>query len=225
MANRRPIIGVTGNHRRLSPSWICIRLSVFLTGGTARRISIRHSVDLKTLDAIIVSGGDDIHPSLYGAEEMPKAVYDPKRDELEQAHIHHALDHGLPLLGICRGHQLINVVLGGKLHSDIRDLRKATSNRGTILPRKTALLESASRIHQAIAKDQIKINSLHHQAVDKLGDGMQVSARDLDHFVQGAEHQDKLVFGVQWHPEYLFYLSDHRAIFGHLISLARQRLL
>ncbi|MDX1267875.1 MAG: gamma-glutamyl-gamma-aminobutyrate hydrolase family protein, partial [Oceanisphaera sp.] len=151
-----------------------------------------------------------------------RAPADPKRDAFEIELIRHALDTQLPLLGICRGAQLINVVLGGSLHSDIRPLRHRTSNRRTPLPRKTAIGCGQGRLHDIISQQRWRINSLHHQAVDRLGKGLTVAARDLDGFVQAIEYQGQhYVLGVQWHPEYLPYLGRQRAIFRTLVGLAR----
>ncbi len=221
--SRKPVVGVTGNAKWWSPSWFSIRFAVWLAGGTARRISVRHPWPISKIDALIVSGGDDIHPSLYGEEEAPKAHYDPDRDAMEQAHIAWALKHQLPMLGICRGTQLINVSLGGSLHIDIRAKRKLTSNRGTVLPRKTAALRASSCLASVTRASRLRINSLHHQAIDQLGEGIRIVARDLDGFVQAiepAEHCHWL--GVQWHPEYLLYRPQQRRLFKWLVQQCKQ---
>lgn len=195
---------------------------MWLAGGQARRISVKHHWPIGQIDALIVSGGDDIHPSLYGEEEMPKAQYDPMRDALEQMHIAWALEHQLPMLGICRGTQLINVSLGGSLHSDIRGRRKMTSNRGTVLPRKTAALRAKSALGQVVKASRLRINSLHYQAIDGLGENVRVVARDLDGFVQGIEPAGQGCWlGVQWHPEYLFYRTHHLRLFKWLVQQCR----
>lgn len=219
----RPVIGVTGNSKTLSPSWFCIRLSVFLNGGRAVRISTEHEVDPASLDGLVISGGDDIHPSLYDADAVPKARYDEARDELEQTHIRHAMRRGLPMLGICRGYQLINVTCGGNLYSDIRDMRKKTSNFNTVLPRKTINLETHSALLRVIGRPQFKVNSLHHQAIDTVAERFAASGHDLDQIVQGIEATDnRRIMGVQWHPEYLFYLPTQRRLFGWLVDQAKR---
>lgn len=217
---RKPRIGVTGNHRFWSPSWFCIRLAVRLAGGIPLRISVKHDQDRDSLDGLVISGGDDIHPSLYGGETMPKADYDQPRDELEHGLIQYALERGLPMLGICRGYQLINVALGGTLFADIRGQRSQTSNFGTILPRKTALLVAGSELGQWLGVEKLRINSLHHQAVDKTGEGLAVAARDLDEFVQAVENTQRNILGVQWHPEYLAYQQRQRKLFQWLVTSA-----
>lgn len=178
-----------------------------------------HSHD--KLQGLIIGGGDDIAPGLYGGNDDGKAPIDPDRDRFEIEMIEHALHTQLPLLGICRGAQLINVVLGGSLYGDIRGMRKRTSNFRTPLPRKTALGANGCRLAQILGSERWRINSLHHQAIDRLGDGLIIAARDLDGFVQAVEcRQGREIIGVQWHPEYLPYLSAQRRLFRHLIECA-----
>lgn len=102
-------------------------------------------------------------------------------------------------------------------------MRQRTSNIGTLLPRKTALVQEQSLIHQLLGKHKTMINSLHHQAVDRSGHGFLVSAQDLDHFIQAVEHTDLPVIGVQWHPEYLIYLKGQRHLFKWVVDKARER--
>ncbi|MEE4659920.1 MAG: gamma-glutamyl-gamma-aminobutyrate hydrolase family protein [Halieaceae bacterium] len=186
------------------------------------RINAQRRTAPEKLDAVIVSGGDDIHPGLYESEELPGKEYDHDRDALEQEYIRFALEQRLPLMGICRGYQLINVVLGGSLHPDIRKLRKHTSNFGTILPRKTVTLTQGTPLARRLGRDRLRVNSLHYQAVDRVGESLQVSGYDLDGFVQVLEPRDgRPLLGVQWHPEYLFYLPSHLALFRWLVKAAR----
>ena len=218
-----PLIGVTGPDSRLPWAWWATRLAILLAGGRALRLTPStfrpHKRD--KLQGLIIGGGDDIDAALYG-EDTGKAPADSKRDAFEIELIKHALDTQLPLFGICRGAQLINVVLGGSLHSDIRPQRRHTSNRRTPLPRKTAIGSGQGRLHDIIRQPRWRINSLHHQAVDRLGEGMAVAAQDLDGFVQAVENRgEHYILGVQWHPEYLPYLGHQRAIFRTLVRLAR----
>jgi putative glutamine amidotransferase len=222
--SERPCIGVTGSAKRFSWSWYAIRLSVFLAGGRAIRITPVRRYPQEHLDAVIVSGGDDSPPGLYESEELPDKEYDHDRDELEQSYIRYALDESLPLMGICRGYQLINVMMGGSLHLDIRKMRQNTSNFGTILPRKTVQLEPGSFIAHLTERLRLRVNSLHYQAVDRVGEELSVTGRDLDEFVQVLEHGSGApILGVQWHPEYLFYLPTHLRLFRWLVDQARAR--
>ena len=146
---------------------------------------------------------------------------DPERDRLEMEWIHKALASNLPLLGICRGAQLINVVLGGPLHQDIRPLRKRTYNRAGLLPTKQMRLESGSLLAQVCGKEFLRVNSLHHQAIKDPGKELKVVGRDLDEITQAVEcTAGRRIIGVQWHPEYLFYLPSQLALFRWLLQSA-----
>ncbi|MEM1188228.1 MAG: type 1 glutamine amidotransferase [Pseudomonadota bacterium] len=218
---KRPHIGVTGDHRLWSPSWWCIKLVLALTGASAERISVVSPCFGKEFDGLIVSGGDDIGPELYGGPEMPKARIDRRRDALEASWIRLALKRGLPVLGICRGAQLLNVILGGSLIQDVRSLRNKTSNRASLLPTKTVELCDESRLANEVDSVTLRVNSLHHQAILQPGDNLRIVGRDRDALCQAIETRDELpALGVQWHPEYLFYMPSQRRVFQWLVARA-----
>lgn len=215
---QRPRIGVTGSARRWAPAWWCTRLAVYLAGGKARRISVNHTPADEDFAAIVIGGGNDIAPEHYGGDIHAKVKSDPARDRLEMHWIEYALEHNLPLLGICRGAQLINVVHGGSLHQDIRGFRHRTSNRPGLLPTKQVRLNADSCLSEVCGGFVVRVNSLHHQAVKDPGVGLQVVARDRDNIVQGIESTDaRPIIGVQWHPEYLCYLPGQLALFRWLL--------
>jgi putative glutamine amidotransferase len=163
---------------------------------------------------IVVGGGDNIEPSHYGAVGDGLADYDVERDHFEIDVLRRALSTSVPVLGICRGAQLINVVLGGTLHQDLRPLRRRTPNRNSAFPVKYAWLVPESRLAGWMGTHRARINSLHHQAVDRLGQSLVVAARDSDDFVQAVEAAgQRFLAGVQWHPEYLPYKRAQRALF------------
>jgi len=217
----RPRVGVTGNGRRWAPSWWCTWLALRLAGATPERISVRHAPSGQPLDALVIGGGNDIGPEHYGGDIDAKVKADPERDRLEIRWIELALEQGIPLLGICRGAQLINVVLGGTLFQDIRPLRKRTYNRPGLLPTKQVRLEPNSTLIRIIGKVHIRVNSLHHQAIKDPGENLQVVGRDLDDIAQAVECTvGRPVIGVQWHPEYLFYLPSQFALFRWLLQRA-----
>ena len=217
----RPRVGVTGNHRRWSPSWWSTRCALRLVGAQAERISVAHAPSGRPLSALIIGGGDDIAPEHYGGDIEAMVRSDPERDTLEMRWIEQALEEGIPLLGICRGAQLINVVLGGNLHQDIRPMRVHTYNRPGLLPTKQVRVDAESRLAQVCSKVRLRVNSLHHQAVRNPGEGLRVVAWDLDNIVQAVESSDgRPILGVQWHPEYLFYLPAQLALFRWLTRSA-----
>lgn len=175
------------------------------------------------LEGLLVTGGSDIDPAHYGQPGGPFVAPDPIRDQYELAALEFARLHELPVLGICRGAQLINVVSGGTLHSDITELRQVTSNRPSLLPRKTVTLDSDSRLAALMGSVRFGVNSLHHQAVKALGRDLRIVGRDEDGIVQAIESiGTRLVVGVQWHPEYLPWQGRQRRLFHALVRHAAQ---
>jgi putative glutamine amidotransferase len=218
----RPRIGVTGNARRWAPAWWCTALALRLAGAIPERISVRHPPSGKPLQALVIGGGNDISPEHYGGELDAKVLLDPERDQLEMHWIRWAQARGLPLLGICRGAQLINVVAGGNLHPDLRSLRRLTSHRPSLLPRKPVALAPDSMLARICGRTRLHVNSLHHQAVHHCGEGLRVVARDRDAIVQAIESGEAAtVLGLQWHPEYLCLLPSQFRVFRWLVAAAR----
>ena len=179
-----PLIAVTGPSRGgLAPRWL-VALALRLAG--ARPLMLkpdRPRPDVR-VDGVVITGGHDVDPVLYAAAPEVTPKYDPARDRLESAVIDAALERGLPLLGICRGAQLLNVRLGGSLFQELRSRRKRTSNRWTIFPLKTLCIETGSALEGLIGSGEARINSLHNQGIDRIGQGLRVSGRDLDGIVQ-----------------------------------------
>jgi putative glutamine amidotransferase len=148
--------------------------------------------------------------------------YDTERDAFESFVIDDALDRGLPVLGICRGAQLLNVRLGGSLYQELRSLRRHTSNRWTVLPLKTLRVQRGSRLHTLLGTELTRINSLHNQGMERLGRGLRLAGRDLDGIVQAVEAPARdFLMGVQWHPEFLLYSRRQRRLFRALVDAAR----
>jgi len=216
---KRLRVGVTGNNRSWAPSWWCTSLALRLLGAVPERISINHLPSGEPLDALIIGGGNDISPEHYHGDIGAKVKLDPERDRLEIEWIRKALADNLPLLGICRGAQLINVVLGGTLYQDVRPLRKLTYNRPGLLPTKQVQLDTGSRLAKTCGKAKLRINSLHHQAIKALGAGLKSVGWDRDRIIQAVESSmNNRIIGVQWHPEYLLYLPSQFAIFRWLLQ-------
>ena len=212
---------MTGNHRRWAPSWWCASLALRLVGAVPERISVRHPPSGLPLAGLVISGGNDISPEHYGGDLEEKVKLDPERDQLEIDWIERALDEDIPLLGICRGAQLINVVLGGRLYQDIRPLRERTHNRPGLLPTKQVRLHPDSALAAICSRTRLRVNSLHHQAIRDPGSDIRVVGWDLDEFTQAVEGvHGRTVIGVQWHPEYLLYLPSQLALFRWLVRRA-----
>jgi len=225
VAASRPLIGVTGPDRWFSMAWWATRLAIWLAGG--RAIRLRPSLQAQQLhlrvQGVIIGGGDDIEPMLYANYSHSTSKADKVRDDFEIQVIKHALHTRLPLFGICRGAQLINVVLGGDLYTDIRPMRQHTPNRWTPLACKNADLVTDTRLGMTLGQNPLPINSLHNQAIRQLGESLRICARDKDGFVQAVEGiGNRFIAGVQWHPEYLCYQPRQRALFGALVKASRQ---
>jgi putative glutamine amidotransferase len=202
----------------------------------------------------VISGGTDVEPKNYGQEQEAEAHkqnkfrfrdwlisillfmlrlltqqkrsqgYDPQRDSMEKSLIEYALRRGLPVLGICRGAQLLNIVTGGSLHQHITEFYSEEPHVRSLLPRKRIVLERDTKIASLIQEGTRFVNALHDQAIDQLGEGMMVTARDLAGVVQAIEHSvDDFVLGVQWHPEYLPQIQSQQRIFAGLVASAKQK--
>lgn len=169
---------------------------------------------LARLDALVLSGGVDVDPALYGAEPHPKlGPLVRERDEFELALVREALARDLPLLAICRGHQVLNVACGGTLVQDIPSVLPgagAHDKRGRPDRRvHVVTLQPGTRLRAVLARDQVQVNSFHHQAIDRLGTGLHVNALAPDGLIEGVELPERrFALGVQWHPEAFWRRRD-----------------
>ena len=168
------------------------------------------------LDGLVLQGGTDISPRMYGEEPIrPEWAGDPERDRYELDLLNRFLDARKPVLGICRGQQLINVALGGTLYQDT-----ATQKPGAHVHQDPAVYDDKYHDIEILSGTQLaalypgveraKVNSLHHQAVKGLGAGLAVEARSLEDGVIEALRLEgpQYVAGVQWHPEFLHGRND-----------------
>lgn len=218
----RLIIGVTGPSRGIPWAWWATRWHLRRAGAVARRLSAATGYPGDDVAGFIIGGGHDIDPAIYGGDVSKSRSVDPSRDSYELAVLELAERRSVPVMGICRGAQLINVHRGGTLVSDLSDVRVHTSNRGTLLPRKVVSISPQSTLAGLIGGESTRVNSLHHQAVERTGDGLVVSAIDRDNIVQGIESTDGTWrVGVQWHPEYMPQRLDQRQLFDGFIGACR----
>lgn len=149
--------------------------------------------------------------------------YDPQRDSLEQEIIGFALDNKLPVLGICRGAQLMNVALGGCLYQDIGHFyTEETSNIRSILPRKHITISAQTNLRHHLRTGSCYVNALHKQSINQLGTDIVVSATEPNGVVQAIEKRGHPFYlGVQWHPEYMPQSAIQQGLFRGLVDCAK----
>lgn len=218
---KRPLIGVTASARGSRIPWLFNRLALRRAGAEAVRLTAEEVPRFDRLDGLVVGGGDDIEPARYGSEIEPMVKIDPNRDELELAALDWAERCCRPVLGICRGSQMINVHRGGTLHTDIHAVYVAAPRLRTVLPRKDVRVEPRTRLQAILGTSALRVNALHHQSVARLGRGVQVAARDLWGIVQAIEVPDgPFLVGVQWHPEFLLLDRGQQRLFRALTVAA-----
>ena len=252
-SKHKPLIGVTGPDRGGRAAWWATHWALHRAGARACWIRPSHPRSIQGLDGLIIGGGADVAPDLYGEERIEEVLdearerptlrrkmaalllfpliylfrlvlsghttesQDQARDKLETQLIREALVSDLPLLGICRGAQLLNVVLGGSLHQALGGYYTETPQIRSVLPRKRVELTIGSRLHQILECNRCKVNALHNQAIKEPGKGLTVVAREDNDVIQAVEHSDKsFLIGVQWHPE---YMPQHEGQFGLFLSL------
>lgn len=171
------------------------------------------------LDGLLMTGGTDIAPELYGAPADPDLlVTEPARDAFELAVLDAAYLRELPTLGICRGLQIINVHAGGTLHQHVAEHARTDGRRDDLVH--NVSIEPDTTLADVYG-DVCKVNSLHHQAADRIGAELRVVARADDGGIEAIEHTKLPVVAVQWHPEMLATRATD-PIFAWLIGAAQR---
>lgn len=177
---------------------------------------------VKRLDALLVAGGQDIDPRRYGSEPSAASTrIDPGRDRFELELIEAALDRGLPILGVCRGAQLLNVARGGTLVEDLVPVADLLNHGQVIYPPEATVhrveFRPGSLCHRIYGPERA-VNSFHHQSIGELGAGIAISSQAEDETIESIELEGgEEVIGVQWHPE---MLAEPDPIFAWLVARA-----
>ena len=181
------------------------------------------------LDGLLFTGGEDVDPALYGAEPSPRlGTVDRNRDLFELAVLAAARERGIPVLGICRGIQLINVAFEGTLWQDLPSERPQGVNHNPKTPRSQQShgirVAAGSRAAAALGRTEFEANSFHHQAVRKVGTGLIATAWAGDELVEAVEGAAEgwWLLAVQWHPEEMSAdgATPHGGIFRALVAEA-----
>ena len=185
---------------------------------------------VEQVDGLCIPGGPDIHPSLYGHEPHQQlGPTDAELDAFERALVVEAVERGIPLLGICRGAQMINVAAGGTLHQHLPAcVDGALAHRQEIdIGRVThpVRLAPGSALDAALGGGVPEVNSLHHRAVDRLGEGLRAVAWAPDGVVEAVEGVgEAFLLGVQWHAEALLQLPEERQLVAAFVEAAAERM-
>ena len=217
----RPRIGITTSAQRGDDYNLPYQRAVEAVGADAVELPAGTG-SLPELDGLLLPGGWDVDPSLYGEEPDPKVgPVDRQLDDTELRLFAQARDRGLPVMGICRGQQVINVAMGGSLlqHLDGHEVRSFGRNHLA----HTIEVDPRSELGRAAGLEKLRVNSLHHQAIGKLAPGLRQTDRGDDGTVEGIETSDGLIVAVQCHPEELSSdLPWARKLFERFVDRARR---
>lgn len=234
----KPIIGITTLcENRIKRSYQCISYhyirSIELSGGIPFPLPLSQQgleTYLEVIDGLVLSGGEDIAPSNYKETPLPElGEVCAVRDGFEIKLFLKAIEKKMPVLGICRGHQLMNVALGGNLYQDIHAVQGSSFNHLAVdqpvdTLSHTVTLETTSKLYEILGQKEMQVNTLHHQAIKELGKDLKVAATSFDGLIEGIEYTGgSFALGVQWHPEDLAIKHmDFIKLFDELVKEAGQ---
>jgi putative glutamine amidotransferase len=181
---------------------------------------------LDRLDGICLSGGPDLDPAGYGAEPHPElGPIEPNLDRFELAVARRADAREMPILAICRGTQAINVVRGGSLYQHLPEVSSEIAHRQRLPGNQTSHpveIDPESKLAATLGATEIDVNSFHHQAIDRLGEGLRISARAPDGTIEAVEDPARpFLIGVQWHAETLVHRPYEAALFRNFVDSCR----
>lgn len=237
----KPIIGITTfkeyKEQREYNSLDCAYInSVTSAGGVPLLLPVINNKEdikqyLNNIDGLIFSGGEDILPEIYGENPINELrAISTERDFFEIELFKLAYDMDKPILGICRGIQLINVASGGTLYQDIHVQREnALGHYPTKIKRDSLYhfidIEKGSKLFDIFNEERIMVNSFHHQSVKNVSQSFRITARSYDGIIEAIEAKDKkFVVGVQWHPEALVTnYKEFEKLFGQFIDAAKSK--
>jgi putative glutamine amidotransferase len=234
----RPRIGITSwHHWDGDERWEAILegypRAVLEAGGLPLILPITHAEPvfaeayLNAIDGLLLTGGADIHPSFYGQIVLEQCgEIDEERDRFEVELVHAARSRDLPLLGICRGLQVLNVAMGGSLYQDLSHRQEtdpahqsSRERRGEPAHRVTII--EGSRLAGMLGVQELRVTSTHHQIIRELAPGLTVNAVAPDGVVEGVEGAGRFLLAVHWHPERMVARHPEQlALFRALVEAA-----
>ncbi|MFV0557922.1 MAG: gamma-glutamyl-gamma-aminobutyrate hydrolase family protein [Enterococcus sp.] len=231
----KPIIGIAGNERMMTDfdtHWLSYTPKNFVdaiaqAGGVPLILPLGSSenvpIYVQQIDKLLLTGGQDIDPRNYHQLPHPKleAIH-PQRDQFELALIHEAIKQKKPILGICRGMQLLNVALGGTLYQDF-SLRTPASLKHVQLPTPFAFATHEVQIEKetwlsSLIGSTYHVNSFHHQGIAQLAPMLTIMASASDGVIEAFEHQTQRISGIQWHPELALNRASEQKIFHFFVQ-------
>lgn len=235
-----PLVGVTFNSAELVQFTLWRRMFHGIAAAGATPVAIdcrqpRTNIEdlVSVLDGLVLGGGGDIHPDLYGADPGDPLIggVNRHRDDNELAALGAARASGLPILAICRGAQLVNVAYGGTLIPDlVRDTPTHEGHRHGELalarPVHTVQVEEATTLARWLERaGEVGVNSQHHQGLARLAPGFRVSALTPSGLIEAYESRDGDLVGIQWHPEVLWPAERHaRALLRNFVDRCRHQI-
>lgn len=235
---RPPLVGISAGNNPRVPGHYILRWdyvhAVAAAGGIPVILAPSPAAErpsyLEAFGALVLSGGMDLSAVLYGLpDHETTTVTSRERDEFELGLVRHALERDLPILAICRGVQLLNVALGGTLIQDIPTMVGAEVSHDDPDRQRHVIAHSLSAasnssISRIAGRDTFRVNSFHHQAIDRLGEGLVPLAWAEDGVIEAVELPSRsFVVGVQWHPEAIWTLgAPHLGLFEALVDATRR---
>lgn len=234
----KPIVGITAEVKEDGSYFMptVYTKAIIQAGGVPVIVPLIPGGDLeelcKGIDALFVTGGEDIDPSYYNAEpHIHLGRITPKLDEMEFALVQRMLQLDKPYIGVCRGMHMLNIVSGGTLFQSIHSQRKEPVMQHLQIADRThrshpVKVEKTSRLYELLQEDEFKVNSFHHQALNKVGESLRVVARATDGIIECVEStKHTFVFGFQWHPEEFAVEGDEpsKRVFKAYIQAALKR--
>ncbi|MFW6022733.1 MAG: gamma-glutamyl-gamma-aminobutyrate hydrolase family protein [Halanaerobiaceae bacterium] len=229
----KKLIGITSNHTESYREYIlnaCYAEAIIAAGGlpvilpvSSNKIVIEEYVN--KIDGLLLTGGSDIDPLIYGENPLPGIRgIDPLRDGFEIDLVRYARKKKLPILGVCKGCQVLNISFGGTLYQDIASQLDNVLKHNQEAPRWYAThrvnIRKDTVLHEIIGKTTIKVNSIHHQSIKNISPSFNISAEADDNIIEAIEYKtDDFIMGIQWHPETMWKNSDDNyRIFQYFIN-------